>query len=103
MKTSMNEKEVAYEQFLESQIPILIVFGMRGGGEGKSVALESIMQYKRMNVIVHTMECLPTLFMNNGSNPIEKVIYHLITGEEYFMEALQKRYGSNVQTVYFTN
>ncbi len=103
MKTTMIEKEIAYEQFLESHIPILIVYGMRGGGEGKSVALEAVMEYKRMNVIVHTMNSLPTEFRNNGLNPIDKVIYHVIAGEDYFVDALEKRYGDKVQIVYFTN
>jgi hypothetical protein len=103
VKRTMNEKELAYEEFLESDTPILIVYGMRGGGEGKTAALENIILNIRMNVLVHTADDLPRLFKHNSSNHIEKVIYHVVVGEDYFLEALEKRHGNSAKIVYFTN
>ncbi len=103
VKRTMNEKELAYEEFLESDLPILIVYGMRGGGEGKTAALENIILNIRMNVLVHTADDLPRLFKHNSSNQIQKVIYHVVVGEDYFLEALEKRHGDSSKIVYFTN
>ncbi len=102
------DKVAAYNNFLVSYDDVLIVFGVEGGGEGKSAALNHILLNSEGYDLVLLTDYKPFPVMINKYNEnyanhdgeMPKIIYHLLKGQEFFMDALIKMY-SNVRVVYF--
>ena len=101
--TTLDKKIHTYTTFFKDESKtLLLVIGMRGGGEHDSFALHIALADKHSNILVYTESGEPQIYRQNTEEYSHKTIFHVFKDDIELIEGLKKKYGSHVSVAYFS-